>query len=203
MDGDYITLIFNALGYKCLAPADILYDTIMPAGTKSGGKHQHVIVAPKTSFHHCGEIAVLLTRLVDWNAKWGKSWQIHKQIIDKITESSIIVTAYNSTQRNTIFTTQGVVANKCIEAFVIRARKIVLPFNLQCHIQILDAFFEPIYANLVTTFPKKSVYLILMGNPLQPAHHKTRNEFCFRAHFALQDLINVDCLFSNSYHFSL
>ena len=114
MNRNDITLILHTLGYKSFCPRKIMNLTIDSAGTKSCRIHKHMIVTLKSGFYHSREIATLLTCLIDGNAKRCKTWQIHQNIINQITEPAIIMAAYNTTESNTVSTTQRMIANESV-----------------------------------------------------------------------------------------
>ena len=118
----------------------------------------------------------MTTSLIYRNTNRSKTWQIHQEVIHKITEFPIVMTSYDCSQGDPIFTSKRMITNKSIESPVVRIWKIILPFYFKRHIQISDTLFKPFYTRLVTILPKERIYLVLMDDTFQPTNENPRHK---------------------------
>ena len=119
MDRHHITLVLYAFRDKSLRPWHIVNLTVNLARTDAGRIHQHVVVALKPCFNHSREVTALLSSLVDRDAKWSQTRQVHQEIIDQIPETAVIMAADNTAQCYAVSTAQRMVAHKSIEAAIV------------------------------------------------------------------------------------
>ena len=153
-----------------------------------------MVIAFESCFHHCREIAALVPCLIDRDAEWSQSWQIHQQVVNQIAEPRIEVASYDSSQSHTIGTTQGVIGHDGIEPSVVFGWQIFHSLHLKGHLQILYTSFHPRSADFVALLPEKGVHLILVRNALEPRNKWTGNPISFGAHLVFEYLINVNGL---------
>lgn len=107
VDGDYVAMILHTLGDECLLPRQVMDTTIDHTGVETRGEHEHVVVALEAGLHHSGEVTALLTRLVDADTHRTKAGKEQQQVVDEITEASVIMVTDDRTETNTVLATQG------------------------------------------------------------------------------------------------
>ena len=63
--------------------------------------------------------------------------------------------------------------------------------DVERHVEIAYAGFEPLYTRQMPTIPKESVHLVLVENMLEPPYQQGRHQPSPIAHFAFQYAIYV------------
>ena len=82
VDGNYITMILYTLGDESLLPRQVMDLSIDHTGVETSGKHEHMVVALEAGLHHSGEVAALLTRLVDADTHRTQAGKEQQQVVD-------------------------------------------------------------------------------------------------------------------------
>ena len=186
-----ITLILHALGYEGLGPWYVVYLSVYASRAQSGREHEHMVVASEASLHHCREVAALVSCLIDRNAHGRKSRKVHQQIVDEVSELTVIMSAYYSSERHAVHSTERMVAYESIQSAVVLVRQILHAFYLQGHIKILDTIFQPLYTLMGTAVPQEGIHLILVYDVLQPPCKQRRHIASFTTHLAFKYVVNV------------
>ena len=140
--------------------------------------------------------------LVYGYAQRGESWQVHQQVVDEIAELAIEMPAYHGSECHSVYSAEGMVAHERVEPSVVLVGQVLHPFNLQGHIEILHAVFQPFHANVVAAVPEEGVHLILVDDMLQPACEQRRHIACLAAHFVFKYFVDIYRLLGN-FHFLL
>ncbi len=138
--------------------------------------------------------------LVDGNTERRQSGQVHEQVVDEIAETGVVVTADDGAKGDTVLTAQGVVRDKGVQAAVLRVGKVLAAFHDYGHLQIAHALLEPLGTCLVASIPQEGIDLVLMGYTLEPRHEEARHPLGLGTQFALQNIVNVNCLLCNLLH---
>ena len=162
-----------------------------------------MVVAAETGLHHLREVTALLACLVDRDAQRSQARQIHQKVVDKITETSVVVPPDDGTESHAVFAAQRMVAHEGIQPAVVLGRKILLPNKFDGSVKILQRRVKPVNTDEVTALPQESVHLVLMYDTFEPRHHKPRHKSGLFAHLVSQNIINVNRFLSNFYHLSL
>ena len=68
-----------------------------------------MVLALEASLHHSRKVTTLFTGLVDRDAEWCQTRQIHQQIIDQITEAGVVMATNDGTKGYAILASEGVV----------------------------------------------------------------------------------------------
>ena len=160
-----------------------------------------MVVALEAFFDHHGEVAALFAGLVDGDAEGSEPREVHKQVVDEVAEASVVVPSDDGAEGHTVFTAEGMVAHEGVEASVVGVGQVLLTFDLERHIEVAHAVFEPFYAHLVAAVPEKGVHLILMGDALEPADEEPGHKFCLRSHLRFKYLFDINRLFCQVCHF--
>ena len=143
---------------------------LLLSAVESGGEHQHVIVAFESRLHHKGEVTSVASRLVDADAYWGESGEIHQQVVNQIAEASIVVSSDNGSESHAVLTTKRMVGDEGVKASVVSGWQVLLAHNLDVHLQVAHARLKPFHPAEVTAFPYKLIDLILMDKAFKPRH---------------------------------
>ena len=162
-----------------------------------------MVVAAESFLYHSGEVATLGAGLIDGDAHGSQSWQVHQQVIDEISEPTIIMSADDGAECHAVGTSQRVVADKGIEFTVFFAWKVLHSLYLERHVEVTHTLLEPFCAREVPTVPQITVDLILMDDMFQPSHKRFGNEFCLCSHLVGEYFINIDGTLCYLFHFSL
>ena len=116
--GHNIAFSLHALCYKSLLPLQITYLSVYATRAYTCRKHKHMSVALEPCLYHCGETTALTTGLVYRYTHGGKSREIHQQIVDKISETPVVMTTDNGTERHSVDTAERMIAHKGIKSAV-------------------------------------------------------------------------------------
>lgn len=130
VDGYYITVGLHTLADKGLLPGQVFDTALLFAATQSGREHQNVVVGMESSFHHGRKVTTLFARLVDGDGDWSQSWQVHEQVVDKVSEVTIVLTADDSSESDAVNTPERVVADEGVELAIVLVWQVLATFHL-------------------------------------------------------------------------
>ena len=163
----------------------------LPARAYSRRIHQYVAVALESSLHHCGEVARLLASLVDGDAARGQSGKIHEQVVDEVFDASVVVSAENASQCQSVGAAKGVVADEGIAASVAVVGEVFPSFHVEFDVKKLQTVVNPFDALFLAFLQYVSVQPVLMYNAFEPCRDERGHIPCAIAHFGFQNLVNI------------
>ena len=153
-----------------------------------------MVVALEAGLHHSGEVAALLTRLVDADTHRTQTGKEQQQVVDEITEASVVVVTDDRTETDTVLTAERMVAHEGVELAVVLVGQVFLTLNRHLHVEVLHAFLEPFRTELMAMLPQEVIDFILMNDATKPRHEEGRHISCAPSQLAFKNLLHVYCL---------
>ena len=90
------------------------------------GEHDDVVVAVEGRLHGVGKARPVAAGLVDSDAHRAQARKEHQQVVDKIAELAVVVTADDRAQANAVLTAKRMVAHENIAFAVVLVGKVLL-----------------------------------------------------------------------------